>query len=56
MNARKHYTENNNIEPPYGTSPDSPITKFIEKKGEGLHHCSFEVSDIGNSLRKIKED
>jgi len=28
------------------TRPDSPIAKFIEKKGEGLHHLAFEVDDI----------
>ena len=26
-----------------GTSPDSPISKFIEKRGEGVHHIAFEV-------------
>jgi methylmalonyl-CoA/ethylmalonyl-CoA epimerase len=26
--------------------PDSPIAKFIEKKGEGIHHLAFEVKDI----------
>ncbi len=29
-----------------GTSPDSPISKFIEKKGEGIHHLCFEVEDL----------
>ncbi|MBT1703145.1 methylmalonyl-CoA epimerase [Chryseosolibacter indicus] len=28
------------------TRPDSPIAKFIEKKGEGIHHLAFEVTDI----------
>lgn len=37
------------------TRPDSPIAKFIEKKGEGLHHLAFEVSDIGQSLRQYQE-
>ncbi len=32
------------------TRPDSPIAKFIEKKGEGIHHIAFEVSDIRKSL------
>lgn len=35
-----------------GTSPDSPITKFIEKRGEGIHHICFEVID----LEKAKEE
>jgi methylmalonyl-CoA/ethylmalonyl-CoA epimerase len=32
------------------TRPDSPIAKFIEKRGEGLHHVAFEVTDIEASL------
>jgi methylmalonyl-CoA/ethylmalonyl-CoA epimerase len=32
------------------TRPDSPIAKFIEKKGEGVHHLAFEVSDVHKSL------
>ena len=32
------------------TSPDSPISKFIEKKGEGIHHLAFEVTDIRKSI------
>jgi len=32
------------------TSPDSPIAKFIEKKGEGIHHLAFEVTDIRKSI------
>ena len=56
VNIRKISIENCDIEFLEGTSPDSPITKFIEKKGEGIHHCSFEVSDIANSLNKLKEE
>lgn len=37
------------------TSPDGPIGKFIEKKGEGVHHIAFAVDDIGNSLREVEE-
>ena len=32
------------------TSPESPIAKFIEKKGEGIHHLAFEVTDIRKSI------
>jgi methylmalonyl-CoA/ethylmalonyl-CoA epimerase len=39
-----------------GTSPDSPISKFIEKRGEGVHHIAFEVDDIEKEItRLIKE-
>jgi methylmalonyl-CoA/ethylmalonyl-CoA epimerase len=32
------------------TNDNSPIAKFIEKKGEGIHHLAFEVSDIRNRV------
>ena len=55
VNVRKLHLENCDIELLEGTAPDSPITKFIEKKGEGIHHCSFEVHDIVKSLLSMKE-
>ena len=38
------------------TSPDSPIAKFIEKRGGGVHHLSFEVDDINAELRRLKSE
>jgi methylmalonyl-CoA/ethylmalonyl-CoA epimerase len=38
------------------TKEDSPIAKFIEKRGEGIHHLAFEVKDIAKSLSGYKED
>ncbi|HCW05944.1 MAG TPA: methylmalonyl-CoA epimerase [Cytophagales bacterium] len=32
------------------TLPDSPIAKFIDKRGEGVHHLAFEVSNIEESI------
>lgn len=29
-----------------GTDPSSPISKFVEKRGEGIHHICFEVEDL----------
>lgn len=40
------------IEP---TSSDSPIAKFLEKKGEGIHHIAFEVTDIIKKLKDLKD-
>ncbi len=37
------------------TSEDSPISKFIEKRGEGIHHIAFEVSDIQEKIEELKE-
>lgn len=36
------------------TSPDGPIGKFIEKKGEGIHHIAFAAKGLQNSLDEIK--
>lgn len=38
------------------TKPDSPIAKFIEKKGEGVHHLAFGVSNIEKEVQKAKEN
>jgi methylmalonyl-CoA/ethylmalonyl-CoA epimerase len=36
------------------TRPDSPIAKFIEKKGEGIHHLAFEVADLNESIKSYE--
>ncbi|CAN5439411.1 methylmalonyl-CoA epimerase [soil metagenome] len=38
------------------TSEDSPITKFLEKRGGGLHHIAVEVEDIEAALTKLKHE
>jgi methylmalonyl-CoA/ethylmalonyl-CoA epimerase len=38
------------------TSPDSPIAKFIEKKGEGIHHIAYEVADIVSEMKRLKSE
>ncbi len=37
------------------TSPDGPIGKFIEKKGEGMHHIAFAVPDTTKALEDISK-
>ena len=37
------------------TSPESVIAKFIDKKGEGIHHIAFEVSDIFLEIERLKK-
>jgi methylmalonyl-CoA epimerase len=39
------------IEP---TTPDSSLTKFLEKHGEGLHHIALEVDDIALALQELQ--
>lgn len=38
-----------------GTSDDSPVSRFIDKHGEGIHHISLEVDDLQGMLVKLKE-
>jgi methylmalonyl-CoA epimerase len=38
------------------TSADSPISKFLEKRGGGIHHIAVEVEDIEASLAKLKAE
>lgn len=46
----------NKIELLEATSPDSPIAKFIEKKGEGIHHIAFDVDDIEAEIERLKDE
>ncbi|MDX1761391.1 MAG: methylmalonyl-CoA epimerase [Christiangramia sp.] len=39
-----------------GTRPDSPISKFIEKRGEGIHHMAFYVDDIKTEIERLKKE
>lgn len=39
-----------------GTSPESAISKFIEKKGEGIHHVAFEVEDIRAEMQRLEKE
>jgi len=36
------------------TSPEGPIGKFIEKKGEGVHHIAFAVNELENALAETE--
>lgn len=46
----------NKIELLQATHPDSAIAKFIEKKGEGIHHIAFEVDDIEAEILRLKSE
>lgn len=39
-----------------GTSQDSVINTYIEKRGEGIHHVAFEVDDITAEMKRLKEE
>jgi methylmalonyl-CoA epimerase len=36
------------------TAPDSPVQKFIEKRGEGLHHMTFQTDNLADRLKQLK--
>lgn len=37
-------------------NPESPIAKFIAKKGEGIHHIAFDVTDIHAEMKRLKAE
>ena len=46
----------NKIELLEATNENSPIAKFIEKKGEGIHHIAFAVEDIKSEILRLKSE
>jgi methylmalonyl-CoA/ethylmalonyl-CoA epimerase len=46
----------NKIELLAATHPESPIAKFIEKKGEGIHHIAFDVEDIVSEIARLQKE
>ena len=38
------------------TNPESPIAKFIEKRGEGIHHIAFDVEDIEAEISRLEKE
>ncbi|MBB2151291.1 methylmalonyl-CoA epimerase [Pedobacter gandavensis] len=46
----------NKIELLSASHQDSPIAKFLEKKGEGIHHIAFDVADILLEMERLKKE
>lgn len=46
----------NKVELLQALNADSPIAKFIEKKGEGVHHIAFAVDDIESEIERLKSE
>ncbi|MFD2530042.1 MULTISPECIES: methylmalonyl-CoA epimerase [Polaribacter] len=46
----------NKVELLQATKEDSPIAKFIDKKGEGIHHIAFAVADINVEITRLKNE
>lgn len=55
VNVVKFNIGESTIELLEGTSPDSPISKFIEKRGEGIHHIAYESDDVKSDLKRLDE-
>ena len=49
-------TGESKIELLVATRPDSPVAKFIEKRGEGLHHVAFAVPDLDAALAHLEAE
>lgn len=47
---------NTKIELLESTDPEGVIARFIEKKGEGIHHIAFEVADIEAEMERLKKE
>ena len=46
----------NKVELLEATNENSPIAKFIEKRGEGIHHIAFDVNDINAEIKRLKSE
>lgn len=53
VNTAFFQTGESKIELLEATNPDSPIQKFIDKKGEGIHHIAFEVENIAAEMKRL---
>jgi methylmalonyl-CoA/ethylmalonyl-CoA epimerase len=56
VNTAFFKTGENKIELLASTSPDGVIARFIEKKGEGVHHIAFAVEDIEKEMERLKKE
>ena len=36
--------------------PDSPVARFIARRGEGIHHVAYEVADIRAEMKRLKQE
>jgi len=55
VNTSFFKTGDSKIELLEATDSESPIAKFIEKRGEGIHHIAFEVADIRRTMQQLKQ-
>ena len=53
VNTAFFQTGDSKIELLEASKPESPIAKYIEKKGEGIHHIAFEVENIEAEMKRL---
>ncbi|MCX7877061.1 MAG: methylmalonyl-CoA epimerase [Ignavibacteria bacterium] len=56
VNVVKFKVGESTIELLQGTDTDSPITKYLEKRGEGIHHVAFETDDIHKEIIRLDSE
>lgn len=56
VNTAFYKTGDAKIELLESTDPDGVIAKFVEKRGEGIHHIAFEVGDIYKEMERLAEN
>lgn len=56
VNTAFFQTGPNKIELLEGSDPDGVIAKYVEKKGEGIHHIAFDVADIEAEMERLKKE
>ena len=54
--AREETDWNKKLELLASTDPEGPIGKFIQRRGEGIHHVCYRVDDVTAMLAKLKAD
>ncbi len=56
VNTSFFQTGESKVELLQATAPESAIAKFIERKGEGIHHIAFEVADIYSEMKRLEAE
>lgn len=56
VNTAFFQTGNSKIELLESLDPDGVIARFIQKRGEGLHHIAFKVEDIESEMKRLKDE
>jgi len=56
VNTAFFQTGPNKIELLESSDPDGVIAKYVEKKGEGIHHIAFDVADIEAEMERLKKE